>query len=285
MGEESNGEPNLFFDWNGSAFVSIEDTGIQGTQWSLATSAVDLNRDNRSDIHIANDYNEDVVYTNRGNNRFQRVEPGNATNRNGMASEVFDATGDGQPDVFIANIYLPVSKENISESRYRNFRSLFENVLDERARGNNLLVFCGTDFDSDPCDLAPEYGIRKGGWGWAAVAADFDNDGDDDLFHTTQTVLRVNRSDPHYTYPMVWLREGDKFTTLNASATGFEETDGRGVVGFDYDIDGDIDLLVATHGGRYVLYENCIESRNSLEIVLRRPGPGSPIGAEVEIVT
>lgn len=202
-----------------------------------------------------------------------------------MASEVFDATGDGQPDVFVTNIYLPVSKENISESRYRNFRSLFENVLDERARGNNPLVFCGTDFDSNPCDLAPEYGIRKGGWGWAAVAADFDNDGDDDLFHTTQTVLRMNRSDPHYTYPMVWLREGDKFTTLNASATGFEETDGRGVVGFDYDLDGDIDLLVATHGGRYVLYENHVESRNSLEIVLRRPGPGSPMGAEVQIVT
>lgn len=76
MGEESNGGPNLFFDWNGSAFVSIEDTGIHGTRWSLATSAVDLNSDDRPDIHITNDYDEDVVYINRGNNQFHRVELG-----------------------------------------------------------------------------------------------------------------------------------------------------------------------------------------------------------------
>jgi len=183
---DDNGEPNYLFRGScGEGFERVTDTGIEGTRWSLATSFVDLTGDGRPDVHVANDYNNDYVYVNEGDGTFAAVALGARTNRNGMSSEVLDVNGDGRLDLFVTNIYVDVA--NVSSGPIRNY---LRYRLGKRADGgNNLLVNRG---NGTFVDRAAAYGVRKGGWGWAAVATDFDNDGDQDLFHTTSAWARAS---------------------------------------------------------------------------------------------
>jgi hypothetical protein len=238
---EDNGYRNRLFLGNCSGFTEATNgSGIRGTRWTLAASSVDLTGDGRPDVHVANDFNYDFVYVNRGNATFERVRLGERTNRNGMSSEVVDIDGDGRLDVFTTNIYFPadVEEEMATTMRFR-------------ADGNNLLVNQG---NATFADGAAASRVRRGGWGWAAVATDLDNDGHLDLFHTTRNMSfryidnrfsaaerrQLHAVYPVYRYPALFEGNSSTFVARNAEAAGFRPADGRGTAGFDYDRDGDV---------------------------------------------
>jgi hypothetical protein len=258
-GAEDNAHPNHLFrgDCTGE-FTPVSGGEISGNRWTLAASFVDFTGDGRPDVHVANDFNYDVLYVNRGNGSFEQVLLGPETNRNAMSSEVGDVNGDGRPDVFVTNIVLP----QILKRTAGPFAG--------RMEGNNLLINRGNgSFE----DAAEAYGVRDGGWGWAAVLADFDNDGDEDLFHTTKTIAitptvhseivdeGMSREEyvlrhPSIRYPRFFERDGDGFDSTRAASLGFEEGSGTGVARLDFDRDGDLDLAVAQVEGGFRLYEN-----------------------------
>jgi hypothetical protein len=139
-----------------------------------------------------------------------------------LAASFYDFTGDGRPDVHVANDFAAdVAYVNRGDGTFQrttlgnetNRNAMSSEVFDAdgdgrfdvfvtnialpelvqqyagemavRGGGNNLLLDReGAAFE----DAAGRYGVRDGGWGWAAVAADFDGDGDQDLFHTTKKV-------------------------------------------------------------------------------------------------
>lgn len=279
--EEDNGHPNVLYENTGDGFERVADSGIgESERWSLAASFVDLNDDGRPDVHVANDYNTDTVYINEGDGTFaERVLRGN-TSRNGMSSEVADVNGDGHPDVFTTNIYLPL-EEVADDERYERLRLLFGYVLKSgRTKGNTMMI---NDGSGNLSDEAVSYGVREGGWGWAASLTDFDNDGDRDLLHATQHVVRIDRDDPHYTYPMLFERDGDRFQNRNASAHGLTEHDGRGLVAVDYDRDGDREVVVAPYDGEVTVYENVGETGNSLAFRVVNADGVTAHGAEVTV--
>lgn len=209
-------------------FHRVDDAGIDGDRWSLAASFTDLTGDGHPDVHVANDYNSDVLYINQGDGTFEQRFQGGATARNGMASEIADVTDDGRPDVFVSNIYLPASRETMGDERYERVEHFLSFVINSnRTKGNTLMVNQG---DGEFQDQADELGVRHGGWGWAASFADFNNDGRRDLIHATQNVVAIGKEDPHYTYPMLWTNNGSGFISLDASERGLEEHDGRGLV-------------------------------------------------------
>jgi len=279
---DDNGNPNVLFENTGtsetsraageggdtgesgdSRFERVDAPAIADDRWSLAASFVDLTGDGRPDIHVANDYNNDTVYLNRGDGSFERIQLGGPTARNGMASEVNDVNRDGRPDVFVTNIDIPASRETLSPDRYERLKRFLQYVIHSgRTRGNTMLVNRG---DGEFVDRAGPYGVREGGWGWAASVTDLDNDGDRDLLHTTQTVVALNQSDPVFTLPMVWERGADNFTRLDASDRGLAEQDGRGMVTVDYDRDGDRDVIIANYHGPYAVYENTVRSPDTEE--------------------
>ncbi|WP_135365613.1 CRTAC1 family protein [Halosimplex halophilum] len=281
--EDDNGNPNVLFENTGESgadrFERVDGTGITGDRWSLAASFVDLTGDGRPDIHVANDYNNDTVYLNQGDGTFRQIQLGGATARNGMASEITDVNGDGRPDVFVTNIDIPASRETLSPDRYERLERFLQYVIHSgRTKGNTMLVNQG---NGEFVDRADAYGVREGGWGWAASVTDLDNDGDRDLFHTTQTVVALNQSDPVFTLPMVWERGGDNFTRLDASERGLREQDGRGMVTVDYDRDGDRDVIIADYHGPYAVYENTVRSPDTD----RGTNASAPAGAvQFEIV-
>ena len=283
-----NGNPNYLYENVGGAYERVRTDDIEGARWSLAASFADLTGDGRPDIHVANDYNNDTIYVNRGAREFEQRSLGGSTARNGMASEVADVTGDGRPDVFVSNIWFPDLEANMEPERYERLKRLLDYVIhSSRTEGNTLLVNRG---GGEFTDRADGLGVRRGGWGWAASMTDFDNDGDRDLVHTTQRVIRVDREDPVYTHPMVFQSNrsvaGDDgaYERVEKETNGMRETDGRGLATLDYDRDGEQELVVATYDAEFVVYDNAaVDDRNGLQFRVVDERGATALGAEVTV--
>jgi outer membrane lipoprotein-sorting protein len=270
-----NGNPNLLYDGDCSSFERAADAGVNGTKWSVATSMADFTGDGHPDIHVANDFNNNTLYVNRGNGSFRRVAIPD-TNRNGMSSELEDVNRDGRLDAFVTNVHF--------DRRPLTVRAL-PGMSNE---GNNLLINRGNGtFTSEE----ETYGVTDGGWGWASVLADLDNDRDRDLVHTTRNYVLTTGSEETETLPSVWERTGLRnFTRRNATEQGFVTSNGKGMVNLDFDLDGDQDLLVADDDGRYKLYENRArdgdgDDGNYLQIRPVTTDGRTAYGAEVSVST
>ncbi|WP_411968882.1 CRTAC1 family protein [Haloferax sp. YSSS75] len=282
---EDNGNANYLYENVDGQFRRVESANVSGNHWSLAASFTDLTGDGYPDIHVANDYNNDTLYVNTGDGTFERHTLGGSTARNGMSSEVADVTNDGRPDVFVSNIWFPKLKGNMSAERYERLKRLLDFVVHSgRTKGNTLMVNQG---DGEFVDSADELGVRHGGWGWAASATDFDNDGDRDIVHTTQIVVRVNRTNPVYTYPMVFQGRDGGFASVNASTHGMYETDGRGLATLDFDHDGAQELVVAQYDDSFVVYDNAADTtdRGSLQMRVVDENGATALGAVVTVRT
>jgi hypothetical protein len=157
------------------------------------------------------------------------TDPEVITDENGMGAAVGDYDGDGDLDWFVTSIRNELSGTQSGNRLYRNSGSgVFEDATDEA-------------------------GVRTGGWGWGACFVDVDNDGRLDLVHTNgwnlpdfeedRTKLFINRSAGVF--------------AERAFVSGIRDTgQGRGVACFDYDRDGDQDLMVINSGAPGVLYRN-----------------------------
>lgn len=277
-GSEDNGNENVLYRGDCGEFDRADEAGIAGEHWSLATSFVDLDGDGRADVHVANDYYNDTVYRNDGDGTFSRETLGAETDRNGMSSKTADVTGDGRLDVFVTNIHFPQNLSELDEDQRRVFGEFLNNRLGKRVAGNNLLVGGEDGFEFQGEAL----GLHDGGWGWAAVLSDLDSDGDVDAFHGTQTVITYDESALRYPTPMLWVQDDGTFHQQNASASGFDPTDDRGVAGADFDRDGAVDLAIATYDGEYRAYRNDADQGNSLQVRVKPGDSGTTaLGARV----
>lgn len=260
--EEDNGNPNRLFEGSCGEFEeTTEEAGITGSSWSLATSFVDLDGTGRPDIHVANDFNNDVVYWNEGDRTFTREVLPHYTDRNGMSSETADVTGNGYLDIFVSNIYAGGTLT-------------MEKDFAGRVEGNNLLVNHGNRSFSD---AAGEFGVRRGGWGWAALFEDFTNDGDLELYQaTTDYVEKPN---------LFWSQTDEAFELVTGSSFGLNGTEDVGAVALDYDADGSLDMVHANawHPNRFYLLENQRREGNWLRLNLQPASNQTDIGAEVEV--
>ena len=105
-----------------------------------------------------------------------------------------------------------------------------------------------------------EAGVEHGYWGWGSCFADFNNDGNLDIFHVNGFgfppdggLAREFFEDPS----RLFLSNGDGTFSEMGAELGIADTgQGRGVVCFDFDRDGDIDIFIANNDQEAKLYRN-----------------------------
>ncbi len=204
-------------------------------QFGFSSSFSDMDRDGWPDLVIAADFETSQIFWNNGDGTFTEgtAAAGVGTDENGMGSAIGDYDGDGLLDWFVSSIYSSNPNVNSGNRLYRNL-------------GNRTF--------SDQTDAA---GVRDADWGWGSVFFDFDNDGDLDLTVTNGEEFPRQFNSPYDTdRTRLWENEGGFFNEVGLEHGITDTGSGKGIVTFDYDNDGDLDLFIANNGGHPVLYNN-----------------------------
>src|SRR5688572_14067780 len=239
-------------------FTNVDDAAgihhIGDGQWDFSFTAnfCDLNNDRWPDLVVAGDFKTSRIFLNRGDGTFTDATTSVITDENAMGSTVGDCDNDGDLDWFVSSIFdvngIPMEEWGITGNRmYRN-------------RGNGY-------FD-DTTDTA---GVREGGWGWGSSFADVDNDGWLDLYHVNGWPFEVSTflDDPS----RLFMNACDgTFVERSVDAGVADAGQGRGVVCFDYDRDGDVDLFVTNYRGAPLLFRNDSSVRSWLALDVRAIG-------------
>ncbi len=237
---------------NGNLSFSDDDvaagiTGYESADRSFSPNFSDWTGDGKLDLLMVGDFGNSQVFANDGDGTFTNVtNVGVITDQNGMGTAVGDYDKDLDMDWFISSIYDPADPINKSGNRlYRNMGS-----------GSGLF-----DFE----DATDEAGVRDGSWGWGGCFADFNNDRNLDLFHVN------GFADPWDEDPSrLFLNDGNAaFSEMAGPSLLVDTGEGRGIVCFDFDRDGDLDIFVSQNSDFTKLYRNDGENGNFLNISLR----------------
>jgi hypothetical protein len=205
--------------------------GTDTSAYRYTSTFSDLDRDGDPDLAIAADFLTSQLFWNNGNGTFTdgTLDAGVGTDEDGMGSAIGDFDGDGLLDWFVsALVDVPGGFPDHS--------------------GNRLFKNHGDGTFTDRTDLA---GVRDSGWSWGTTFLDYDNDRDQDLFVTNGWDTMV--ADQSHLYQ----NDNGVFTDISDDAGVTDTGMGRGLVSFDYDNDGDLDVYIANHGdGQPILYRN-----------------------------
>lgn len=229
----------------------------EDTDKTFTPNFTDIDNDGWLDIALAADFGDSQVFLNNADGTFANVtDPAVITDQNGMGATVCDYDLDGDLDWFVTSIY-DVPSGGTGNRMYRNKNGV------------------GNIFE----DQTTATGTREGYWGWGASCQDFDNDGDEDIFHTNGFDNPQSQNDPN----RLFVSNGAGVFTEDSAARNLD-TQGRGlaVVSFDYDRDGDLDIFVTYNQSAPKLYRNDGLTENYLTVKLDGLAPNTEsIGSRV----
>ncbi len=248
---------NRFFRNDGEdGFVNIaEMTELDDRGQTFTSLPIDLDRDGRLDLYVINDIGENVFYLNKGNDVFedQTEEFRLEDDGNGMGSDICDYNNDGNFDIYLTNIYQ------------LDPNPFFIN------RGNGTFL-----------NRSEVLRVDDTGWGWGARFFDADHDMDEDLYVVNGFYSDIAAGDRNHFF----LNNGTVFRDISQDHGLNSDAIGMGLEVFDYDSDGDLDMMVGNRESPVDLYINSFSSGNWFQVSLEGTiSNKSGFGAEIRIVT
>ena len=178
-----------------------EEAGIFGgiNAYGLGISISDFNKDGYPDIYVGNDFHEDdYFYLNNGDGTFTESikDYFGHTSRFSMGNDVADINGDTWPDLISLDM-LPEVEEPLKSSEGD------DNIQTQKLRINqhgyhyqftrNMLFINRPNSHFE--EVALMANVSATDWSWSALFADFDADGQQDLFVSNGIPKRPNDLD------------------------------------------------------------------------------------------
>lgn len=244
-------------------------------EYSFTGIFANVNNDITPDLLLASDFGTSQILLNNGGTSFIDNTTNEIDDRAGMGSAVIDYDNDGDLDWFVSAIG-DTREEFLDVSLYSGSR-LYQN-----------------DGDGNFIDVTDTAGVKQGYWGWGACFADFNNDGHADLFAVNgyngwdedqaQSGNFVAFNDDAAVF---YISNGDGTFTERAQELGVTHTAmGRGLVCYDYDRDGDVDMVISNSGESPSVFRNNNFSQGNNFINVRLKGPANnpyAVGARVYV--
>ena len=219
--------------WNGEARLFVNNTDKTLTEVSTTSGInalprnfwqpffIDLDRDGWLDLYLLVDKEQNQLWINQKDGTFVEAAGAARLNNNmtDMGLSFGDYDNDGDFDLYITNIYVPADNNH--------------NVLFRNDTSGGILFFT---------DVSAAAGVDYGGWGWGTTFFDADRDGWLDIGATNgwwTTPFNTDASRFFHNPGVAPFAFADDATT-----SGFDDARwGSSLVAFDYDRDGDRDLL------------------------------------------
>ena len=224
----SNSNNKLYKNLGNGVFENVDLSSVIDSSNSFSSIPVYANDDNYLDIYITNDfdYNNMLLINQQGNGFIEQAEFYNLHDPyDGMGLATSDFNNNNQFEILVTNI-----KENS--------------------------FYIDQTIDEEYVNISEDVGIYDTDWAWGANFSDFNHDGFEDLFIVNgfsvdqENEYFVNiSSDPES-------NQSRKFLKTNPLEEQVELSNSRSLVSFDYDNDGDLDLVISNFDSTLIFYEN-----------------------------
>lgn len=303
---------NLYRNDGFKKFTKVtEQAGMLKYGFGLGVVASDYNHDGWTDLYVANDFSRpDFMYINNKNGTFTDVikEKTGHISYYSMGVDIADINNDGLLDIYVVDMapgdnlrsktLMPSMDADLFWDLHNKFGHQYQYMF------NALHLNQGNGHFSEIGKLA---GVHKTDWSWATFFADFDNDGNKDLFVSNgykrnamdndfnnefvAMKARYNQNVPNQekqkwlnkppTYKLenqIYKNKGNLKFELNNDAWGINEASySNGAAYADLDLDGDLDLIVNNMDHEAFVYRNNGQGRqNYLQIKLLAGGKYLP---------
>lgn len=184
---------------DGGKFTDVSDAaGVMAMGYCLSATAGDFNRDGFTDLYVCNDYHiPDYFYLNNGDGTFTESfsKYFKHSSTNSMGSDAADYNNDGWLDLITLDMLAdnPTRYMELGGPKDYDFVQLAtKNGYGLQYMRNNLQTNRGNGHFSD---LGYLNGVARTDWSWSPLFADYDNDGNTDLFITNGYYRDVTNQD------------------------------------------------------------------------------------------
>lgn len=274
---------------DGSVFTDVtEVAGLKSFGLSLSATVGDINNDSWPDVYVSNDFNSpDFMYINNQDSTFKEVvkEATGHTAFYGMGVDIADFNDDGNLDIFQVDMDANSNKRKKANMASMN-PSLFWDVVNAgfhyQYMHNCMQLNAGVFNEGVPhfSNVSRITGTSSTDWSWGPLFADFDNDGQKDLFVSNGTRKEINNNDyfgslertkiENYNTLQLSLNipseKIDNFMFRNKGNLEFERVNkswgieyegfSNGVVYADLDNDGDLEIVTNNIDDLASIFEN-----------------------------